>query len=119
VRARGLVFMDTPGYDPISATGQVAGGANLICFTTGRGSAYGCAPSPSFKLATNTALWERQSDDMDLNCGEVLDGTQSIEQLGAHLFRMLLATASGQPSRSERHGYGQQEFVPWQISVVT
>ncbi|WP_369652635.1 UxaA family hydrolase [Variovorax sp. V213] len=119
VRARGLVFMDTPGYDPISATGQVAGGANLICFTTGRGSAYGCAPSPSFKLATNTALWERQSDDMDLNCGEVLDGTRSIKELGARLFQMLLDTASGQPSRSERHGYGQQEFVPWQISVVT
>jgi altronate hydrolase len=119
VRARGLVFMDTPGYDPISATGQVAGGANLICFTTGRGSAYGCAPSPSFKLATNTALWERQSDDMDLNCGEVLDGTRSIKELGARLFQMLLDTASGQPSRSELHGYGQQEFVPWQISVVT
>ena len=83
VTARGLVFMDTPGYDPISATGQVAGGANLICFTTGRGSAYGCAPSPSVKLATNTALWQRQSDDMDLNCGEVLDGTQTIEELGA------------------------------------
>ncbi|MGJ3704031.1 UxaA family hydrolase [Variovorax sp. AFSI2.2] len=119
VRAQGLVFMDTPGYDPISATGQVAGGANLICFTTGRGSAYGCAPSPSFKLATNTALWERQSDDMDLNCGEVLDGTRSIKELGVRLFQMLLDTASGQPSRSELHGYGQQEFVPWQISVVT
>jgi altronate hydrolase len=119
VTARGLVFMDTPGYDPISATGQVAGGANLICFTTGRGSAYGCAPSPSVKLATNTALWQRQSDDMDLNCGEVLEGTQSIDELGNQLFQLLLATASGQPSRSERHGYGQQEFVPWQISVVT
>jgi altronate hydrolase len=119
VDAHGFVYMDTPGYDPVSATGQVAGGANMICFTTGRGSAYGCAPSPSLKLATNTALWQRQSDDMDLNCGEVLDGTQSIEELGARLFRMLLATASGQPSRSERHGYGQQEFVPWQISVIT
>ena len=119
VKVHGLVFMDTPGYDPISATGQVAGGANLICFTTGRGSAYGCAPSPSVKLATNTALWERQSDDMDLNCGEVLDGTRSIGELGARLFRMLLDTASGQASRSELHGYGQQEFVPWQISVIT
>jgi altronate hydrolase len=119
VRAKGLVFMDTPGYDPISATGQVAGGANLICFTTGRGSAYGCAPAPSFKLATNTALWERQSDDMDLNCGQVLDGTHSIQELGAILFQHLLDTASGQRSRSEIHGYGQQEFVPWQISVIT
>jgi altronate hydrolase len=119
VRSRGLVFMDTPGYDPISATGQVAGGANLICFTTGRGSAYGCAPSPSVKLATNTALWQRQSDDMDLNCGEVLDGTRTIEELGDDLFALMLETASGRPSRSELHGYGQQEFVPWQLSVIT
>ena len=119
VRKSGLVFMDTPGYDPISATGQVAGGANLICFTTGRGSAYGCAPSPSVKLATNTALWERQSDDMDLNCGEVLDGTSTIDALGAVLFQMLLDTASGKRSRSEQHGYGQNEFVPWQISAIT
>ena len=118
VSARGLVFMDTPGYDPVSATGQVAGGANLICFTTGRGSAYGCAPSPSLKLATNTALWERQSDDMDFNCGEVLSGA-SITELGAQVFRMMLETASGKASRSETHGYGQQEFVPWQISVLT
>ncbi|MBU9604753.1 UxaA family hydrolase [Burkholderia multivorans] len=119
VRARGLVFMDTPGYDPVSATGQVAGGANLICFTTGRGSAYGCAPAPSFKLATNTALWQRQVDDMDLNCGDVLDGTCGITELGEVLFQRLLETASGKPSRSELHGYGQQEFVPWQISVIT
>jgi len=118
VRQRGLVFMDTPGYDPVSATGQVAGGANLICFTTGRGSAYGCAPSPSFKLATNTALWRKQSDDMDMNCGEVLEGRQSIAQLGETLFQRFLDIASGERSRSESHGYGQQEFVPWQISVV-
>ncbi|AQV95155.1 galactonate dehydratase [Cupriavidus necator] len=119
VRARGLVFMDTPGYDPISATGQVAGGANLICFTTGRGSAYGCAPSPSVKLATNTALWQRQSDDMDLNCGAVLDGSATIAGLGEELFRLMLDTASGKRSRSELHGYGQNEFVPWQLSAIT
>ncbi|KUE90490.1 galactonate dehydratase [Cupriavidus necator] len=119
VRARGLVFMDTPGYDPISATGQVAGGANLICFTTGRGSAYGCAPSPSVKLATNTALWQRQSDDMDLNCGAVLDGSATIAGLGEELFRLILDTASGKRSRSELHGYGQNEFVPWQLSAIT
>ena len=119
VAKKGLVFMDTPGYDPISATGQVAGGANLICFTTGRGSAYGCAPSPSIKLATNTALWQRQSDDMDLNCGEVLDGTARIDELGRVLFRMMLDTASGKRSRSELHGYGQNEFVPWQIGAIT
>jgi altronate hydrolase len=103
----------------VSATGQVAGGANLICFTTGRGSAYGCAPTPSLKLATNTAMWRRQSDDMDFNCGEVLDGTASIDELGERFFRLMLAAASGQRSRSEVHGYGQQEFVPWQTSVVT
>jgi len=119
VSAKGLVFMDTPGYDPVSATGQVAGGANLICFTTGRGSAYGCAPSPSIKLATNTSLWQRQADDMDLNCGTVLSGERSIAELGEELFRMMLSVASGERSRSERHGYGQNEFVPWQISVVT
>ncbi len=119
VRAKGLVFMDTPGYDPVSATGQVAGGANLICFTTGRGSAYGCAPSPSLKIATNTALWVKQSDDMDLNCGEVLEGTKTIAELGAELFQLMLDTASGRRSRSETHGYGQQEFVPWQIGVIT
>jgi len=119
VKARGLVFMDTPGYDPISATGQVAGGANLICFTTGRGSAYGCAPSPSVKLATNTALMNRQSDDMDLNCGQVLEGTRTIQALGAELFQLLLETASGRQSRSELHGYGQDEVRPWQISVIT
>ncbi|HTH59971.1 MAG TPA: altronate dehydratase family protein [Paraburkholderia sp.] len=116
---KGLVFMDTPGYDPVSATGQVAGGANLICFTTGRGSAYGCAPSPSLKLATNTALWERQSDDMDINCGTVIDGTARIEELGRVFFQMMLDTASGKRSRSELHGYGQNEFVPWQIGAIT
>ncbi|PLZ02358.1 galactonate dehydratase [Burkholderia sp. WAC0059] len=119
VTAKGLVFMDTPGYDPISATGQVAGGANLICFTTGRGSAYGCAPTPSLKIATNEALWQRQQDDMDLNCGPILSGAKSIEETGAELFRLMLAVASGQRSRSEIHGYGQNEFVPWQIGAIT
>ncbi|UHL63870.1 altronate dehydratase family protein [Paralcaligenes sp. KSB-10] len=119
VAQSGLVFMNTPGYDPISATGQVAGGANLICFTTGRGSAYGCAPSPSLKLATNTALWNRQQDDMDMNCGSVIDDGVGIEQLGRELFQMILDCASGVRSRSEIHGYGQNEFVPWQLSVIT
>jgi altronate hydrolase len=119
VVARGLVFMDTPGYDPISATGQVAGGANLICFTTGRGSAYGCAPTPSLKIATNDALWQRQQDDMDLNCGPILTGMKSIDEVGAELFQLMLDVASGQRSRSEIHGYGQNEFVPWQIGAIT
>jgi altronate hydrolase len=118
VRAHGLVFMDTPGYDPVSATGQVAGGANLICFTTGRGSAYGCAPAPSLKLSTNTALWERQKDDIDLNCGGILDGTKTIEEAGEEIFAMMLATASGQSTKSEVHGYGQNEFVPWQLGAT-
>lgn len=119
VHARGLVFMDTPGYDPVSATGQVAGGANLICFTTGRGSAYGCAPSPSLKLGTNTTLWLRQEEDIDINCGSVLDGTRSIDELGEEIFQLMLATASGHASKSEMHGYGQNEFVPWHIGAIT
>ena len=118
VTAHGFVYMDTPGYDPVSATGQVAGGANLICFTTGRGSAYGCAPTPSLKLATNSALWQRQEEDMDINCGEIVDGTASIQEMGQRIFDLVLATASGEPSKSEKHGYGQNEFVPWQVGAV-
>jgi altronate hydrolase len=118
VKAHGLVFMDTPGYDPVSATGQVAGGANLICFTTGRGSAYGCAPAPSLKLATNSALWRKQEDDIDLNCGEILDGNSTVAELGQRIFASVLAMASGTKSKSELHGYGQNEFVPWQLGAV-
>jgi len=113
VKTKGFVFMDTPGYDPVSATGQVAGGANMICFTTGRGSAYGCKPSPSLKLATNTALWNRQEEDMDINCGVIVDGKASIEQVGEQFFQLILKTASGQPSKSEVFGYGEDEFAPW------
>ncbi|WP_043458983.1 UxaA family hydrolase [Azohydromonas australica] len=119
VRAKGLVFMDTPGYDPVSATGQVAGGANLICFTTGRGSAYGCAPAPSLKLATNSALWRRQQDDMDIDCGGIAEGLESIEAAGQRIFELLLRVASGERTRSEIHGYGQNEFVPWQLGAIT
>ena len=119
VERHGLVFMDTPGYDPVSATGQVAGGANLICFTTGRGSAYGCAPAPSLKLSTNTALWNRQRDDIDLNCGGIVDGTESMEEVGQRLFSLMLEVASGNATRSELHGYGQNEFVPWQLGTIT
>jgi len=118
VKGNGLVFMDTPGYDPVSATGQVAGGANLICFTTGRGSAYGCAPSPSLKLATNSDLWRRQADDIDLNCGEIIDGTATVPEMGERIFAMLLETASGQLTKSEQHGYGQNEFVPWSLGAT-
>ena len=118
INTKGFVYMDTPGYDPVSATGQVAGGANLICFTTGRGSAYGCAPSPSLKLSTNSALWRKQEDDMDINCGEIIDGTCSVAEMGQRIFELVLSTASGEQSKSERHGYGQNEFVPWQVGAV-
>jgi altronate hydrolase len=113
VRAHGLVFMDTPGYDPVSATGQVAGGANMICFTTGRGSVYGCKPAPSLKLATNTAMYQHMSEDMDINCGAILDGVADIDSLGHTIFESLLATASGAPSKSELLGFGEDEFAPW------
>jgi altronate hydrolase len=118
VVAKGFVYMDTPGYDPVSATGQVAGGANLICFTTGRGSAYGCAPSPSLKLSTNTALWLKQEDDMDIDCGTIIDGHETVDEVGERIFRLMLDTASGRQTKSERHGYGQSEFVPWQLGAV-
>ena len=116
--ARGLLYMDTPGYDPVSATGQVAGGANLICFTTGRGSAYGCAPSPSLKLSTNTALWLKQQEDIDIDCGGIVDGRDTVDAVGERIFRLMLDTASGRHTKSELHGYGQNEFVPWQLGAV-
>ena len=118
VKARGFVYMDTPGYDPVSATGQVAGGANLICFTTGRGSAYGCAPSPSLKLSTNTALWTKQQEDIDIDCGTIVDGLETVDEVGERIFRLMLDTASGRATKSEQHGYGQNEFVPWQLGAV-
>jgi altronate hydrolase len=118
VTTRGFVYMDTPGYDPVSATGQVAGGANMIVFTTGRGSAYGCAPAPSLKLSTNTQLWVRQEEDIDLNCGEIVDGGATVAGTGERLFGLILATASGAKTKSERHGYGQNEFVPWYLGAV-
>jgi altronate hydrolase len=118
VTAKGFVYMDTPGYDPVSATGQVAGGANLICFTTGRGSAYGCAPSPSLKLSTNTALWTKQEDDIDIDCGGIVEGLDTVDACGERIFQLMLATASGRSTRSELHGYGQNEFVPWQLGAV-
>ncbi|MFN8898892.1 MAG: UxaA family hydrolase [Pseudomonadota bacterium] len=118
VRAQGFVYMDTPGYDPVSATGQVAGGANLICFTTGRGSAYGCAPSPSLKLSTNTALWRKQQEDIDIDCGGIVEGLETVDEAGERIFRLMLETASGRRTKSELHGYGQNEFVPWQLGAV-
>ncbi|MFC2248385.1 UxaA family hydrolase [Labrys portucalensis] len=117
VKEKGFVFMDTPGYDPVSATGQVAGGANVLCFTTGRGSAYGCKPTPSIKLATNSDIYRRMQDDMDINCGDVLEGV-SIEEKGKEIFDKILAVASGAKSKSEELGYGSNEFVPWQVGAT-
>jgi altronate hydrolase len=117
VTAKGFVFMDTPGYDPVSATGQVAGGANLLCFTTGRGSAYGCKPVPSIKLATNSDVYRRMIDDMDINCGDVVEGV-SIADKGAEIFAKILQVASGETTKSEDLGYGDNEFVPWQVGAV-
>jgi altronate hydrolase len=118
VTAKGFVYMDTPGYDPVSATGQIAGGANLVCFTTGRGSAYGCKPAPSLKLATNTRLYEFQEEDMDLNCGGIVDGKERIEQVGQKLFELILKTASGAKTKSEVFGYGEDEFAPWVLGAT-
>ena len=109
--------MDTPGYDPVSATGQVAGGCNVLCFTTGRGSAYGCKPTPSIKLATNHDIYNRMLDDMDINCGDILDGV-SIEDKGREIFEHILRVASGEKTKSELLGYGDNEFVPWQIGAT-
>ena len=117
VTAKGFVFMDTPGYDPVSATGQVAGGANVLCFTTGRGSAYGCKPTPSIKLATNSETYRRMTEDMDINCGDVLDGV-SIEAKGQQIFEQVLRVASGERTKSEELGYGDAEFAPWQIGAT-
>jgi altronate hydrolase len=118
VATRGLVFMDSPGFDPCSATGQVASGATMIAFTTGRGSAYGCKPSPSIKLASNSAIYERMTDDIDIDCGPIAAGAASVAEKGAEILDTLLAVASGEQSKSEALGYGGAEFVPWQIGAV-
>lgn len=117
VREHGFVYMDTPGYDPVAATGQVAGCANLIAFTTGRGSAFGAKPVPSLKLATNSDIYRCMVDDMDINCGDILDGV-SLEAKGAEIFDTLLRVASGEHTKSEDLGYGDLEFVPWQVGAV-
>jgi len=118
ITAKGFVFMDTPGYDPCSVTGMVAGGANIVCFTTGRGSVFGCKPVPSLKLATNSPLYQRMEEDMDVNCGAIVDGETSVEEMGERIFRLILETASGKKTKSEELGFGDEEFVPWQIGAV-
>ena len=117
VTAKGLVFMDTPGYDPVSATGQAAGGAQIICFTTGRGSAFGCAGVPTIKLATNSAIFERMRDDMDVNCGDLVSG-MPMAAISQRIVEAIVRHASGERTRSEELGYGHDEFVPWQVGAV-
>ena len=117
ITTRGFVFMDSPGYDPVGVTGQVASGCNIICFTTGRGSAFGFKPAPSIKLATNNDTYLRQTEDMDINCGDILDGV-TIEAKGREILDEVIAVASGKKSKSEEFGYGDNEFVPWQIGAV-
>lgn len=116
--ANGLVFMDTPGYDPVSVTGQIAGGAQLIVFTTGRGSAFGSTPAPTLKLATNDRLFETMHEDIDLNCGDMISQNISVEQKGREIFEQIIATAEGVTTKSEKLGLGDHEFVPWQIGAV-
>jgi altronate hydrolase len=114
VKSKGLVFMDTPGYDPVSMTGIVAGGANVLVFTTGRGSVFGCKPAPSIKIATNTPLYEHMTDDMDIDAGVILKGIP-VEVVGQQIFEEVLAVASGKKTKSEVSGVGEEEFAPWSI----
>ncbi len=118
LKNKGFNFMDSPGYDPVSVTGQVASGANIICFTTGRGSCFGCKPVPSLKLSTNTAMYKKMEEDMDINCGTIAEGKEDIEKVGNKIFNLVVNTASGNKSKSEINGYGDEEFNPWQVGVV-
>ncbi len=116
---KGFVFMDSPGYDPVAVTGQIASGANLICFTTGRGSMFGSRPAPTIKLASNTDMFTRLQEDMDINCGLILDGEASVQEMGQRIFEDILKHASGEPTKSELLGLGDHEFVPWHLGVVS
>jgi len=118
VTSRGFVFMDSPGYDPASVTGQIASGCNLVTFTTGRGSAFGSKPSPCVKIATNTQMYQTLITDMDINAGEILSEGKSVEEKGREIYQMLLDVASGKQSKSEAQGLGDYEFVPWQIGAT-
>jgi altronate hydrolase len=109
--------MDTPGYDPVSVTGQVAGGCTMVVFTTGRGSCFGFKPAPSIKVATNTGLYEAQEPDMDVNAGRILAGA-TVEEVGQEIFDEILSVASGKPTKSELAGVGEEEFSPWPLGVT-
>lgn len=115
IKSRGFVFMDTPGFDPVSVTGLVAGGCNVICFTTGRGSCFGCKPAPSIKIATNTPMYERMIGDMDIDAGVILSKGTPLAEVGKQIFETILEVASGRKPKSEQHGIGEEEFAPWSI----
>ena len=118
IRREGFQFMDSPGFDPASVTGQIASGCTMVCFTTGRGSAFGSKPSPTIKLGSNSRLYERMPEDIDIDCGSVLRGEISLDEMGAQIFETILKVASGTPSKSEQQGLGDLEFVPWQIGAT-
>jgi altronate hydrolase len=115
ITASGFCFMDTPGYDPVSMTGLVAGGCNICVFTTGRGSVYGCKPAPSIKVATNTPLYNWMEEDMDINAGTILEGKETVREVGVRIFEKIIAVASGEKTKSELAGMGDEEFAPWQL----
>jgi arabinonate dehydratase len=119
IRRSGFVIMDSPGYDPCSVTGEIASGCTICCFTTGRGSVSGFAPSPSLKVSTNTPLFERMSGDIDLDAGPIAAGDETVDEVGRRLFALLVETASGKKTSSELLGFGEEEFVPWQMGVIT
>ena len=118
ITSKGFNFMDTPGFDPVSVTGQVASGANVVCFTTGRGSCFGFKPSPSIKIATNTNMFNKLEEDMDINAGKIMDGESTIEEIGNQIFNKIISVASGEQSKSEINGYGDDEFNPWVIGAT-
>lgn len=115
---KGLVFMDAPSFDPVGATAQVAGGATVMVFTTGRGSAFGCKPAPSIKLIDNTPMYKKMPDDMDINTGTILDGVETVEESGLKIFERIIAVASGERTKSEILGYGEEEFCPWDLGIM-
>lgn len=115
---KGLVFMNAPAFDPVGATAQVAGGANVMVFTTGRGSAFGCKPTPSIKLIDNTPMYQKMPDDMDINAGTILDGVETVEECGQRIFERIIAVASGERTKSELLGYGEEEFCPWDLGIM-
>jgi altronate hydrolase len=117
-KTKGFLFMDSPGYDPASVTGQIASGCNVVTFTTGRGSCFGCKPSPSIKIATNTEMYKNMVEDMDVNAGKVITDSKSIEDVGQEIFDLIVRVASGEKSKSEAQGLGDLEFVPWQIGAT-